>query len=267
MNGSQFMKFQQDPVAFLNPSKTHKKGVDLNITGADGTLLQTSTATVPNAPRPLQSSKKQDYSSFDMKKFKTETIALNLAYDASHGVLNMSKDPVATTKHVVQAYFLNWATDKGYWMQLGSAANLFVTARLNGCGVLIYGLPSSPTVVHANIKRENLLDFPEDYDPFNKASLDSFNKQRMDIFHRFYSNLAFGLTDAGIFNPTRLSPSGLDDSGAVSKLFEPSFYFAKNGSYAHLFGLKDSSDNWSFYWHYMKNESTGVSFECGHFWP
>jgi len=267
MNRSQFVKFQQDPSAFLNPSKAHKAGVDLDIVGADGTLLQTSTVTVPNAPQALPSAKKQDYSRLEAKQFKAEPVPFNLSYNAGWGKLTLTKDAVSTTKHVVQTYYLNWASDSAYWMQLGGAANLFVTARLNGCGVLIYGTPSSPTVVHANIKRENLLDFPEDLDPLDKSALNQWNQQRMDIFHRFYSNLAFGLTDAGIFRPTRLSGSGLDDSGAVSKLFEPSFYFAKGGGYAHLFGFKAANGDWSFYWHHQSYDGSSVSFESGHFWP
>ncbi len=160
MTGSQLADFKRDPVAFLNaPNGKGKNGLNLTVSGADGVVSATGTVAVANAPRAIKGGK--NYASFDTVKFPPTVVDFYLALSAEAGVLNVAKDTTGTTQQVVKALYLNWAKDKAYWMKLDAqGAQYFFTARQNGCGVLIYGSRTAPTVVHANVDMNNLLASP-----------------------------------------------------------------------------------------------------------
>ncbi|MFN7571750.1 MAG: hypothetical protein ACK5TK_09915 [Betaproteobacteria bacterium] len=51
-----------------------------------------------------------------------------------------------------RAYYLHWASDEAHAVELGSDAQLFFTAELTGCGILIFRAPGTTIVVHHNIQ-------------------------------------------------------------------------------------------------------------------
>jgi hypothetical protein len=265
MNSSQLDAFTLDPVAFLNPpAGRNGKGLNVTISGADGVEGATTNVAVANAPAAIVA---KSYATFPMVKFPGTIVDYYMALNTGMGVLNIAKDPTRTTEQTVKAYYLNWKGDTGYWMKLdgGPTARFFFTARMNGCGVLIYGTPAAPTVVHANIKMANLLANP-DFD--NVQAVATFEEKKKAIYRNYYLNVAAGLSDTAIFQASSLSAMGLDSSGASSSTFDPSLYYKYNGSFAHCFGIRDTvSGNWSFYYHMTKQTLQGTSFLTGRLWP
>lgn len=51
-----------------------------------------------------------------------------------------------------RAYYLQWGVDEAYAIELGFDAQLFFTAELTGCGILVFSAPNKLIVVHHNIQ-------------------------------------------------------------------------------------------------------------------
>lgn len=51
-----------------------------------------------------------------------------------------------------RAYYLKWGVDEAYAIELGADAQLFFTAELTGCGILVLAGPQKLIVVHHNIQ-------------------------------------------------------------------------------------------------------------------
>jgi hypothetical protein len=129
---------------------------------------------------------------------------------------------------IESCYVLNWAADKVYYTTLGAAGRVFVTVRLNGCGVIIGGDVNSPVVVHANISPASV--FPE------RVGVNDENIQREEkglAWGRYYAKLAVQLRNQGIFANDRIT------------VIHPEFY-QMLGSFARVFGVR-RMDGWSFY--------------------
>jgi len=60
--------------------------------------------------------------------------------------------PPAEGYHRDRAYYLQWGADQAYAIELVSDAQLFFTAELTGCGILIFTAPKRTIVVHHNIQ-------------------------------------------------------------------------------------------------------------------
>jgi hypothetical protein len=267
MNGTQLGNFLADPVTFLNPpAGKNNKGVPVVISGADGDEGATTNVAVANAPAAIRGV--INYATFPMIAFPAAQLDYYLAINPDTSGLNIAKDPQnGFTYQTVKAFYLNWKPNKGYWMKLtGSpAVRFFFTARMNGCGVLIYGLPTSPTVVHANVDMNNLLAQPG-FD--NVQATKEYEEKKKAMYRSYYLNVAAGLSDTPIFQAASLSRVGLDDSGASSSTFDPSVYYKFDGSFAHVFGIRDSvTGNWTFYWHMTKQTLQGTSYLAGRLWP
>ena len=51
-----------------------------------------------------------------------------------------------------RAYYLKWNADEAYAITLGHEAQLFFTARIDGCGILVFSTPHSLIIIHHNVR-------------------------------------------------------------------------------------------------------------------
>jgi hypothetical protein len=117
------------------------------------------------------------------------------------------------------AYLLPWAPDTMCVGEVQQAHDLFFTYRLNGCGIIVSGGRSNPTVVHANTKSDAI---PVTHD-----------MQAMTAAYRtIYQGMAAHLATLGIVDP----PS--------SRLFVPGDHGYVG--LAAVFGAR-SGGKWTFY--------------------
>ncbi|TDO96722.1 hypothetical protein [Marinomonas balearica] len=80
-----------------------------------------------------------------------------------------------------RAYYLEWGSNNAYAIELGAEAQLFFTAELTGCGILIFSAGEKLIVVHQNIQVD-----PIPQNAFQKIfESDSAKQQR----NRDHSNL------------------------------------------------------------------------------
>lgn len=66
------------------------------------------------------------------------------------------------------AYLLPWGPNKICWTKIQAAYDLFLTYAMNGCGVMISGPRTTPTIVHANSYDHPSIDSLEGMEKANK---------------------------------------------------------------------------------------------------
>ena len=125
---------------------------------------------------------------------------------------------------------------------------------LNGCGVIINGTRTNPTIVHANIDMNPLLPKPDWDDP---VAVKTYETTKKRTFYQFYLNFALAAAESEI----------LLGSVGTSQLFDPELYYKYGGSMAKVFGIKDSSDQWTFYYSMERPTASGIQYTAGQIWP
>ena len=68
-----------------------------------------------------------------------------------------------TAERSVRVYYLPWRSNAATTMQLGNAADYFLTSTLTGCTFAVYGTRLMPTVTHANNGAQPNLNMSQDY--------------------------------------------------------------------------------------------------------
>jgi hypothetical protein len=68
-----------------------------------------------------------------------------------------------TAERAVRIYYLPWRSNAATTMQLGNAADYFLTSTLTGCTFAVYGTRLMPTVTHANNGAQQDLAMSQDY--------------------------------------------------------------------------------------------------------
>lgn len=221
-------KFIEDPVKYLG-----QKPLQVSIGSPQGTNRGTVTVQVTattNATLPLLE---------HTGGAATKALGWNENDKPAPGTANITQD-----YPVEPCYVLNWAGDKVYYTTLGNQCRVFVTARLNGCGVIIGGDTGAPVVVHANISPANV--FPE-----RAVTDDSIQREEKGLaWGRYYAKLAAQLRSTGIFSNDKIT------------VIHPEYYQA-TGSFARVFGVRDPS-GWSFY---VNMDSGGNRASTKKMWP
>lgn len=129
--------------------------------------------------------------------------------------------------------WLPWGSGKAYLTQLNSSQDLFFTWTLNGCGILISGPRTGPTVVHANADIDRLAQAVVMNDPVGTA------KRQSEIYGHFYKHLLATLVSKGHMPK--------DNSGMLL----PETYLGADSGRGAVFGVRTGS-NWTFYWNARK---------------
>lgn len=165
-----------------------------------------------NAPYSEQITVGRDqYSLMDLGRDAVGTIAVEQAFGPPNQIsLTGNKGDGGN------AYLLPWASNKLFLAELGGKHDLFFTAMMNSCAVIISGGRCNPSVIHANTKSNAL----------NAAPLDQLGA----VYGGIYRGMANALAQRGIVDLSNMA------------IFEPAEYQGKGT----VFGVRLDS-RWTFY--------------------
>jgi hypothetical protein len=145
MNQTQYRQFLNDPAGFLNDGPVKRLRININLGPVASKNTDKYTASYPGAvPTVYQYSDSlvtQVFFRYDITGIAA-TSALWVTADRPAGESYISD----------RAYYLQWEVDKAYAITLGYAAQLFFTAQLTGCGILVFQSPQALTVIHHNMQ-------------------------------------------------------------------------------------------------------------------
>jgi len=149
MNQQQYRQFLDDPRTLLNGPGNVRQ---IKLTGLAATDNAVSRAVMQNGVMSLR------------YRFSAARVTpVWLRYDATPypatSALWVSGGPPPLPPAVIQrdrAYYLQWGVDQAYAIELGADAQLFFTAELTGCGILVFSAPQKLIVVHHNVQVPNV---------------------------------------------------------------------------------------------------------------
>jgi hypothetical protein len=145
MTQAQYMRFLNDPAGFLNAGPVRRLRINVNPSGAGFSNTIKSTANYPGAvPVHFQYS--------DARVTRISWTYDDTGIPATSAVWARATQSVGGQFVNDRAYYLQWSADEAYAMTLGTEAQIFLTAQVDGCGILVFETPSNLIVVHHNIQ-------------------------------------------------------------------------------------------------------------------
>ena len=144
MNQQQYRQFLNDPATLLNAGNVSQIRLY-------GTMSQAANAV----------SRVVNQAGINRLRYKysaARVTPVTLKYDDT-GIIQTSAIWVSQQPPVGggdyqrdRAYYLEWGVDQAYAIEVGFDAQLFFTAELTGCGILVFSAPNKLIVVHHNIQ-------------------------------------------------------------------------------------------------------------------
>ena len=157
-----------------------------------------------------------------------------------YGKWNIARDdqkvtaaPSGSSTGDVTATYLPWAFEHAFAIQPYSTSEMFFTAPLSGCCVMVCGPEDAPWIVHANYNPSyfGLLTEQERANPEADAH---FRRRRLDGYMKWCKSIVEKL--------------GVDESGRDPiVIFSPLFYQHIMGVAARVFGVKRQG-SWRFFY-------------------
>lgn len=145
MNQQQYRQFLNNPAVLLNGAGNVSQ---IRLNGNMSQAIANSVSRTVNHPGtvPLH----YQYSA-------SRVTPVTLKYDdtgfpGNSAVWVSRQPPAAGDYQRDRAYYLQWAADHAYAIELAFDAQLFFTAELTGCGILIFSAPNKLIVVHHNVQ-------------------------------------------------------------------------------------------------------------------
>lgn len=145
MNQNQYRQFLNNPVAFINGGPVTRLRINMNPGGVGFRNTIRSTAQHPGSV-PL---------SFQYSDSRVSPIYLrydNTGIPPTSAIWAQSTRPGAGEFINDRAYYLQWSADQAYAIELGYEAQLFFTAQVDGCGILVFETPQKLIIVHHNVQ-------------------------------------------------------------------------------------------------------------------
>jgi hypothetical protein len=145
MDQTQFGQFLNDPARFLNAGAVQRMRINITPGGAGFRNTVKCTANYPGAvPTFFQYSDALVTPVF----FRYD----NTGIPATSALWVQTGRPANGPYTSDRAYYLQWGDNQAYAITLGYEAQLFFTAQLTGCGILVFQTPQALTVVHHNVQ-------------------------------------------------------------------------------------------------------------------
>jgi hypothetical protein len=145
MNQQQYRTFLNDPVQLLNgPGNVRQIKFDGSMARAIPNSVSRSVQRPGAVPLHYQ------YSAARVVPVTLRCYDTGIA--PTSAVWVSRNPPAAEPFQRDRAYYLQWDADQAYAVELGFDAQLFFTAELTGCGILIFTAPGRTIVVHHNIQ-------------------------------------------------------------------------------------------------------------------
>lgn len=147
MNQNQYRQFLNDPAAFLNAGPVRRMRINVNPVTPNFRNVIQRTANYGGAV-PVH---------FQYSDARVTPVSLrydNTGIPPTSALWVESNRPGNPAAQYVsdRAYWLQWNADEAYAISLGHEAQLFVTATLTGCGILVFETPQNLIVIHHNIQ-------------------------------------------------------------------------------------------------------------------
>lgn len=144
MEQNQYRQFLNDPAAFLNAGPVRRLRINMSPVGPGFRNTVRHTANYPGAVPVF----------FQYSDAMVTSVSLrydNTGNPATSALWAQTARPAAGQFVNDRAYYLQWKTDQAYAITLGYEAQLFFTAQLDGCGILVFETPKALTVIHHNV--------------------------------------------------------------------------------------------------------------------
>lgn len=201
MNQQQYRQFLNDPRTLLNGTGNVRQ---IRLTGFGATDNAVSRAVVEGGVLSLR------------YRFSAARVTpVSLRYDDTHipatSAIWVSGGTPPPPPAVIQrdrAYYLQWGVDQAYAIELGADAQLFFTAELTGCGILVLSAPDKLIVVHHNVQVPDVRqNFMQRLFERNQSYRQRSDNNAIDVREQTLHNLAQDLiaTTPGITGGTQLS--------------------------------------------------------------
>lgn len=144
MDQTQYMQFLNDPARFLNNGPVQRLRITIN----PGPAAKNTVKYTANYPGAVPT----DYYYSDALVKPVFIRYQNTSIPATSALWVETSQPAIDPFTRDRAYYLHWEVDYAYAITLGYAAQLFFTAQLTGCGILVFETPQALTVVHHNVQ-------------------------------------------------------------------------------------------------------------------
>ncbi|MGN0920955.1 MAG: hypothetical protein ACI4NJ_04410 [Cellvibrio sp.] len=144
MDIKQYQQFLNDPRTLLNGAG------NVSQIRLDGSMARASNAVSRVVSQAGVSRLQYKYSN-------SRVTPITVRYDdtgipQTSGIWFSQNSPAQGDYRKDRAYYLEWGVDQAYAIELGCDAQLFITAELTGCGIIVFSTPSKLIVVHHNIQ-------------------------------------------------------------------------------------------------------------------
>lgn len=242
MNQNQYTQFLNDPAAFLNNNTDNLRQLRISVNPTGPAFSNTVKRTI------------QDQMGNDVYFQHSDALVTKmfLSYDISTVSDDLSALWIRTTDPknglpLIQdrAYWLKWNADESYAITLGYEAQLFFTATLTGCGILVLNSPKGLTIIHHNIQ---VPDIEQDF--FQKVfeSQNDYNKRNKE--NRFSAR-------AAALGELARSIVADDNSITGGTTLDVNKYYNTERKSASVFGVKHE-DTWRIY---VNSDNTGAGYQ------
>lgn len=155
MNNQQYSDFLNDPCAFLNNGNVDRLRLDSSVM-AMGNAAKSHTVNFPGAVPLNYLYEKASVRPVVIEYSDTGIPPTSAIWVRAAEASGKAFDPdtkLAGHKDVKdRAYYLNWDKNTAYAVELGFEAQLFFTAELTGCGIIVLSGGGKTVLVHHNIQ-------------------------------------------------------------------------------------------------------------------
>jgi hypothetical protein len=215
MDSNDLASFLADPVTFLGDWP-------LQIGVPSGTKGTTSTAAVASSSEAVE---------FVQYPAASNRVTFYLHKDTPSESCWINTTQASAQAQTKTGYRLPWNGHKAYYIQLDDQADLFATARLNGCCVMVSGAGNDVQIAHVNRGDDAIEEAVR-----GVQDQDVANAKRLKLFDAFYWDVMGRLITLG----------ALSDTTKVT-LFDPGSYSGGNNrGLARVYGIRRST-GWTFY--------------------
>ncbi|HZZ77670.1 MAG TPA: hypothetical protein VFE62_04070 [Gemmataceae bacterium] len=222
--------FKANPITYLGQKQFITPGTTGSLTSTD----ITGSAQLPGSDMEVKTVSNQT----SLKYF---SVADGNAYVAT----------MADSSGDFRAYWLPWRSGYAFKMTLGSTVDVFITAKMNSCGIIIGGPEATPTVIHANTENVTVPVFDKNADI--ATAMQQARSIQTSEYKLAYGNLAAQAIRADYFG------TGKSNVGVI----DPEFYLTDKLTSMSVFGIR-ASGTWTFYANLHTAGKQGITMEI---WP
>jgi hypothetical protein len=148
MTQTQYKQFLDDPAKFLNAGPVRRLRINVPPVNPGSAVFLTNPQSTANFPGAVPVHFQWQHLSASPIWWKYDDTGI----PPTSAVWAQITPPVGGQFVNDRAYYLKWSVDEAYALELGHTAQIFLTAQVDGCGILVFQTPLNLIVVHHNIQ-------------------------------------------------------------------------------------------------------------------